>query len=150
DHSFIPEDYEGKIVFDHYGKKVPAGAHGSVNLGKYTSSTAVFINAATGLFREIADERLIVRRICIAANHVIREEAVPDTSEIQYSFFEDTEAERRKRQAEEEKREKEKNIQKAMVLIKSRYGKNAILKGMNFEEGGTAIERNGQVGGHRA
>lgn len=150
DHSFIPEDYEGKIVYDHYGKKVPAGVHGSVNLGKYTSSAAVFINAATGLFREIADERLLVRRICIAANHVIREEAVPDTSEIQYSFFEDTEAVRQKRQAEEKRLEREKNIQKAMVLIKSKYGKNAILKGMNFEEGGTAIERNGQVGGHRA
>ena len=150
DHSFIPEDYEGKIVYDHYGKKVPAGVHGSVNLGKYTSSTVTFINAAVRLFREIVDERLFVRRICIAANHVIYEDSVPDTSEIQYSFFEDTEAVMRKRQAEEEKRVREKNIQDALVSIRSRYGKNAILKGMNFEEGGTAIERNGQVGGHRA
>ncbi|MBP0960920.1 MAG: DNA methylase [Oscillospiraceae bacterium] len=150
DHSYIPKDYEGKIVLNHYGKKVPAGAHGSLNFGKYTSSAVIFINAAVRLFREIADERLLVRRICIAANHVIPESAVPDTSEIQYSFFDDAEAVRRKRQDEEEKLAREKKIQQTLVSIKSRYGKNAILKGMNFEEGGTAIERNGQVGGHRA
>ena len=87
-----------------------------------------FINAAVRLFREIVDERLFVRRICIAANHVIYEDSVPDTSEIQYSFFEDTEAVMRKRQAEEEKRVREKNIQDALVSIRSRYGKMRYLK----------------------
>ena len=150
DHSFIPQDYEGKIVYDHYGKKVPASAHGSISLGKYTASTSLFLNAVSKLYRDIADSRLLVRRICLAANHVISEENIPDEPEIQYSFFEDSEALKKKCKAEEEKAEREKKIQKVIVSIKSRYGKNAILKGMNFEKGGTAIERNGQVGGHRA
>ncbi len=150
DHSLIPQDYEGKTVLNHYGKKVPESAHGTVNLGKYTASTVLFISAAAKLFHDIADRRLLVRRICIAANHVIPEDTVPDAPDIQLSFFEDNEAADIKRKAEEEKLAREKKIQQAIVQIKSKYGKNAVLKGMNFEKGGTAIERNGQVGGHRA
>lgn len=150
DHSFIPEDYEGKLEKNHYGKTVPKSAHGSVNIGRYTSSARLFINAALKLYKEITDCRLLVRRIYIVANHVIPECEMPEEPEVQYSFFDDTEKLEREREKEKQKLQRERNIQNALISIKAKYGKNAVLKGMNFEEGGTAIERNGQVGGHRA
>ena len=84
------------------------------------------------------------------ANHVIPECEMPEEPEVQYSFFDDTEKLEREREKEKQRLQRERNIQNALVSLKAKYGKNAVLKGMNFEEGGTAIERNGQVGGHRA
>ena len=150
DHSFIPEDYEGKTETNHYGKTVPKSAHGSVNIGRYTCSTRLFTDAALKLYKEITDCRLLVRRIYVVANHVIPECTMPEEPEVQYSFFDDNEKLEKEREKEKQKLQRERNIQNALVSIKAKYGKNAVLKGMNFEEGGTAIERNGQVGGHRA
>lgn len=150
DHSYIPEDYGDKLETNHYGKSVPKSAHGSMNIGTYTSSSRLFTNAALKLYKNITDRRLLVRRIYVVANHVIPEGEIPEEPDVQYSFFHDSEKIDREREGEKKRLQKERNIQNAILSIKAKYGKNAVLKGMNFEEGGTAIERNGQVGGHRA
>lgn len=150
DHSYIPEGYEGALEINHYGKITPRSVRGTSNLGKFTSSSSIFICKAIELYSSITDRRLLVRRIYVVAGHVIPEKDIPDEPEPQYSFFDDIEMLERKRQEEKRRLMREKNIQNAIVRIKEKYGKNAVLRGMNFEEGGTAIERNGQVGGHRA
>ena len=147
--------YKGPVTTDHYGRKVPKHAHGTVNLGRYTSSSRRITDAVMELYGEIVNRDLLVRRINITANHVVEEqEALQHASEgpgfEQLSLFDDYEAEERKRAAEEAELEKERRIQQAVLDIKKKYGKNAILKGMNLEEGATARERNNQIGGHKA
>ena len=138
--------YEGPVTTDRYGRKVPKHAHGTANLERRTASTRLLTDAATELFDRIVDKRLLVRRVYITATHVISErEAETDAPMEQLDLFSDPEAQRQ----EEEKLQKERRMQEAMLQIKRKYGKNAILKGMNFEEGATARERNRQVGGHR-
>ena len=139
--------YRGAVDIDHYGRAVPKSAHGSVNLGGFTSSTRRIMEAVTGLFDRIVDPALTVRRICSAANHISDESRVSrDTTPVQLDFFTDPEASERR--AREETRER--GRQRALIGIKNRYGKNAILRGMNFEKDATARDRNRQVGGHRA
>ena len=147
--------YKGPVTTDHYGRKVPKHAHGTVNLGRFTSSARLIMDAVMELYGEIVDRNLLVRRINITANHVVEEqEALQQASEgtgfEQLSLFDDYEAEEKRRAAEESELEKERRIQQAVLDIKKKYGKNAILKGMNLEEGATARERNSQIGGHRA
>ena len=144
------EDYDGEVQSDHYGRRVPKHAHGTINLDDYTSSTKIIIDAVTALFERIVDSRLYVRRMNVTACNVISEdEAAKKRENRQLSLFEDfdePENADKKKQA----LAKERGMQEAMLKIKSKYGKNAILKGMNLEEGGTAITRNGQIGGHKA
>lgn len=140
------QSYQGQVTTDYYGRKVPKHAHGSVNLGKSTSSTRLIMDKTVALYDRIVDHELLVRKIYITANHVISEQAAQEQSYEQLDLFADYNKLQEEQQAEEE----EKRLQKAMLSIKKRYGKNAILKGMNFEEGATTIERNGQVGGHKA
>ncbi len=147
--------YEGKVRADHYGRKVPQSAHGSVNLNGFTSSSRRIFEALDELFDRIADPALTIRRMYVVANHVITcEEAAGRRAEQsvnqQLSLFADPEADAAAEAQAEEKRAKERSMQQAMLDIKKRYGKNAVLRGMNYEEGATARERNGQVGGHRA
>lgn len=149
DHTGIPEDYEGELVRNHYGKVVPKPAHGSINLGRQTSSSNIILNAAMRLYDEIVDTSLLVRRLNVVANHVIPERLVEEEM-VQYSLFDDVEELERQREQERKTLQRERKLQDALLCIKDKYGKNAILKGMNFEEGATARERNGQVGGHRA
>lgn len=150
DHTGIPKNYNGITETDRYGKTIPKSAHGSINLGRQTASTAMFLQAVTELFDRIVDPQLMIRRMYVVANHVISEKDIREDEPIQYSFFDDIE-EMEKRQAEEkEALAKEKQLQKALLTIKDKYGKNAILKGMNFEDSATARERNGTVGGHKA
>ncbi len=145
----IVEKYKGETDFDFYGRPVPKNAHGTINLSGYTSSTREIMEAVTRLYESIVLPYLTIRRVYVVANHVIPErKAVKPTFE-QLDLFTDYAVLEEKRKKEAEDRAREKNIQKAMIEIKNRYGKNAMLKGMNFEEGGTTIERNGQVGGHR-
>ena len=147
----IPNDYKGEIVKDFYGRNCPKAAHGSKNLSRYTASSRMIMEAVTELFTEIVDKNLLVRRMSVTANHVIIERNVRKKEEFeQMDLFTDYELLERERKAEEESLEKEKNIQRALIDIKNKYGKNAILRGLNFREGATAIERNGQVGGHKA
>ena len=129
--------YNGELVSDWYGRAVPRPAHGSVNLGRYTSSTSHILESVMKLYDRITDKNLTVRRLNITANHVITEEKAQNQS--QPTLF-DVAADD----------EKERRIQESILKIKSRYGKNSILKGMNFEEGATAMERNSQIGGHKA
>ncbi len=142
--------YEGDISTDHYGRKIPKHAHGTVNLGGYTSSSKHIVEEVMALFDRIVQQKLTVRRLNITANHVIGEGQIPKTASAaeQLSLFDD-EASAQAEQAESAL-EKEKKMQKTMIEIKKKYGKNAILKGMNLEEGATAKERNRQIGGHRA
>lgn len=147
----VPRDYSGELTSDRYNRKVPKMAHGSVNLGRRTSSTKLIMEAVTKLYNEIVDRELMVRRMYVIANHVVdRNVAENEETFEQLNFFTDSEAESERKKQEEKCLEKEYEMQKAMLKIKKKYGKNAILKGMNFEEGATTIERNGQVGGHKA
>lgn len=145
------DSYEGPIAIDHYGRRVPPPAHGSINLGSMTSSTKTIMEAVVKLFDNIADKNLYVRRINVVANHVEDESSVKEENAVvQLDMFTDYEELERLQALERDRVSKEKNLQKAVIEIKKKYGKNAMLKGMNLEEGGTTIERNGQIGGHRA
>ena len=120
---------------------------GTINIDHYTSSTKVIIDKVIELYRRIINKDLLVRRINVTANNVINEEnAEKSKSFEQIDLFGNYQI--KEKQLESEKTEKQ--LQKAMINIKSRYGKNAIMKGMNLQEAGTTIERNAQVGGHRA
>ena len=120
---------------------------GTINLDHKTSSTKLITKAVMELYERIMDKRLLARRIYVVANNVIDEEtAEKEQLYEQIDFFSDY-----KKKEEEDKNEKiEKNLQKAMIDIKNKYGKNAILKGMNLQEAGTTIDRNSQIGGHRS
>ena len=143
--------YTGAVTTDFYGRKVPKHAHGTANIGRHTASTRLITDAVMELFQKICDKNLLVRRINISANHVLYEDSVPDSSvPEQFDLFTDMEELERRRQAEENSLLREKRRQQALVDINKRYGKNAILKGMNFEEGATARDRNSQIGGHKA
>lgn len=144
--------YRGVVETDRYGRKVPKQAHGSENLEDYTSSTRKITAAAMALFDRIVDKELLVRRMYIVANHVVAEAEAPKKNGgyVQPSLFVDQAAEEAKEKAEAEALKRERKLQKATLAIKKKYGKNAILKGMNLEEGATAKERNKQIGGHKA
>lgn len=147
----IRGQYHGAVTTDHYGREVPKHAHGTGNLGRYTSSTKRIMEAVTALFDSIVDKNLLIRRINVTANHVIEEAAISKEPEAeQLDLFTDYAEEEARRKAEETELERERTMQLAMLTIKKRYGKNAILKGMNFEEGATAKDRNSQIGGHKA
>ncbi len=145
------KNYHGEITVDHYGREVPKHAHGTANLGGFTSSTKKILDAVAELFDRIVDPDLLVRRLNVVANHVIAEgDWVEEPVAEQLDFFTDYAAEDAKREAERADLERERKRQQAMLTIKKKFGKNAILKGMNLEEGATAKDRNAQIGGHKA
>ena len=146
----IAKAYRGAVTTDRYGRKVPKHAHGTVNLPQKTSSTREIMEAVSGLYERIVDPKLLVRRITVVAAKVIDEADIPKQECIQMSLFEDYEAQEVKQQQDSEAKQKERNMQEALLKIKKKYGKNAVLRGMNFEEGATAKDRNRQIGGHRA
>ena len=142
-------EYKGEVVKDRYGRKIPKHAHGTANLSRYTASVSLATQAVTRLYDDIVDKRLLSRRINITANHVITEkEAVNKNSSYhQMDLFTDF-INKDDNEEESAKLEKEKKVLKAMVDIKKKYGKNAIVRGMNLKEGATAMDRNRQIGGH--
>ena len=144
--------YKGEIAADYYGRPVPKPAHGTRNLKSPTSSSKRMIDAVSDLFNQIVNPDLLVRRIYLTVNRVVSEmDAVSlPQSEAQLDLFTDYEAEEKKRSQEIATLKKERRVQEALLTIKRKYGKNAILKGLNFEEGATAQERNQQIGGHKA
>lgn len=144
--------YTGPVVKDHYGRMIPKHAHGTERLEAYTSSTKRIINVATTLFDKIVDANLLIRRINIVAGHVLPEDEAPNRSDDceQLDMFTDYAAVQAQRQKEEEELNRERKVQEALLTIKKRFGKNAILKGMNLQEGATAKDRNEQIGGHKA
>ena len=144
--------YHGPVVKDHYGRAIPKHAHGTANLDSYTSSTKKIMCAVSELFDRIVDKNLLVRRLNIVANHVLPEADAPKNNEgfEQLDIFTDYAALEAKEAEERAELEREKKMQQAMLTIKKKFGKNAILKGMNLEEGATAKDRNEQIGGHKA
>ena len=143
--SYISSRYAGEITEDRYGRQIPEHAHGTKNIDHYTSSTKIITEAVSELYEEIINKNLLVRRINITANKLIKETDVKSENFTQMNFFINQSEIDKSR----EKEQSEKKIQKAMLQIKDKYGKNAIIKGMNLEEGGTTIERNRQIGGHK-
>ena len=141
-------NYKGEYSIDQYGRKIPKHAHGTINLDSYTSSTNVIVRAVLELLNRIVDENLLVRRINMSANHVIAENEAKQDRYEQLNLFDMIEFDEKK--VDQEKLQKEKDIQKAVLDIKKKFGKNAILKGMSLQEGATAIDRNNQIGGHKA
>ncbi len=143
--------YRGPVTTDHYGRRVPKHAHGSVNLKRQTSSARLIMEAVTELFKKIVDPKLLIRRINVTANHVEREENIVQQEIFeQLDLFTDYEALQREREKEEMEFRRERKMQEAMLDIKKKYGKNAILRGMNLEKGAMTRERNRQIGGHKA
>lgn len=147
----LRRQYHGVVTTDHYGRQVPKHAHGTSNLDGYTSSAKAVTQAVLELYDRIVDPRLLIRRINLTVSHVVEEASVSgnDIPE-QLDLFVDYEALRAKEEQEKAELERERRIQTTVLSIKKKYGKNAILKGMNLEDGATAKERNRQIGGHKA
>ena len=142
--------YDGPVSTDFYGRQVPKHAHGTANLGQYTSSTQIISAAVTDLFDRIVHPDLLIRRLNLTTNHVVNEDLIEKEGPQQLDLFVDYEEVNRQRKEEEAERKKERRLQEAQISIKKRFGRNAILKGLNFDEGATAKERNQQIGGHKA
>lgn len=138
--------YTGPVTRDHYGRLLPKHAHGTVNLGCYTASTRLILDGVMELAQRILDNTLLVRRVNLCAANVIREQDIPSEEPFQQlDLFAPAEP-----KSQDAALEKEKRRQKAVLEIQEKYGKNAILKGMNFQEGATTRQRNHQIGGHKA
>lgn len=146
DRETVSPEYDGPMTLDAYGRTLPKPAHGSYKLKKHTSSTEILIEAALRIYDRIMDRRLCMKRVTLAFGNVIAENKVSDTEFVQLDLFTDY----GKQEEENEKRERERKMQEAMLKIQNRYGKNAILKGTNLEEGAKTISRNAQIGGHKA
>lgn len=146
------KEYAGEITIDHYGRSVPKQAHGSVNLGCRSSSTKLIMEAVMGLYERVVNEKLLIRRLNITANNVTPEQAISQDAgqPEQLDLFTDYAELEEKRKIEAAALEKEKRLQQAIIQVRRKFGKNAMLKGMDLEEDATAIQRNGQIGGHKA
>ena len=140
-------NYEGEIKEDFYGRKIPKSAHGTINLDHKTCSSKLLVNAAVELYERIINKNLLIRKIYVVANNVINEEqAKKDEKPFeQINLFTDY----KQKEKDKKKEEAEKRMQSAIINLKKKYGKNAVLKGIDLEEGATTIERNTQVGGHK-
>ena len=144
--------YHGAIVKDGYGREIPKHSHGTINLDGHTSSTKKIMCAVSELFDRITDKNLLIRRLNVTANHVIAESAAPKKNDgyEQLDLFTDYAARDAEREQEQQELEREQKMQQALLTIKKKFGKNAILRGMNYEDGATAKDRNEQIGGHKA
>lgn len=143
--------YKGPVTIDQYGRRVPKHAHGTANLERPTSSTREIMDCVMELFDRIVDPGLLVRRVTLTANRVVEEHSIPEKLVYeQLDLFTNYEEEHQRQEEKRAAREREKRMQQAVLSIKKKFGKNAILKGMNLEEGATTIDRNEQIGGHKA
>lgn len=143
--------YAGEIMTDRYGRLIPKHAHGTENMEKCTSSSREMMIAAERLYDRIVNPSLLIRRLNLTANHVSDEASAmqKDTYE-QLNLFTDYEEKEKQKKEEDAVLKREKKMQEAMLTIQKKYGKNAILKGIHYEEGATGKERNNQIGGHKA
>lgn len=143
----IRDRYQGRTKTDHYGRSVPKYAHGTKNLTAYSSSTRKIMGAAMDIYDSVVDPELLVRRVNIVAARVVSENSeVAQGPSEQLDLFTDYSA----KEEESRKLERERRIQRTLIGLKRKYGKNSVLKGMNFQEGATARDRNRQIGGHKA
>jgi DNA polymerase V len=134
--------YTGEVKIDRYGRKIPKHSHGSENLGRYTASSKAVTDAFISLFDSITNPGLYVRRIVVVANNTVYEAAASSSAE-QLDLF-------TMNSKEKYEENREKNIQRTILRLQNRYGKNAVIKGMNLLDGATTVERNAQIGGHKA
>ena len=148
----LAKQYKGPIKTDYYGRSVPKSAHGSINLDKPMSSSTRMINAVSQLYDQIVDKRLTVRRFNVAVTHLITVQEYQNRPKApqQLSLFTDYDALAKQEETDEAELEKERKMQEALISIRDKFGKNAIVKGMNMQEDATAMERNQQIGGHKA
>ncbi|CDA79328.1 putative uncharacterized protein [Clostridium sp. CAG:242] len=147
----LKKGYRGDVTIDRYGRPIPKHAHGTINLDAFSSSARKIVDAALTLYDRIMDSELTVRRLSLTANHVISETDIPSKQICeQLDLFTDYAAIEKQQQEEKEQLEQEKKIQKTMLSIQKKFGKNAILKGTNLKDGATAKDRNQKIGGHRA
>jgi DNA polymerase V len=146
----IRNQYRGEIVTDHYGRPVPRHAHGTINLRRPTSSSVQLNSAIKSLFDRIVNPALLIRRLTVTANRVVREELLRmHEMPVQLTLFQDEEGSA-EQAATGAAAQRERLVQEAMLSLKKRFGKNSVLKGLNFADGATAKERNQQIGGHKA
>lgn len=147
----IKKYYKGEITTDHYGRSIPKHAHGTANIGRFTSSARLITEAALELYDRIVDEKLLIRRINMAATHVIAEGDIPvKAATEQLDMFTDYQKQAQDEEREQQALSRERSAREAMLNIRKKYGKNAILKGTSLQEGATAMDRNRQIGGHKA
>ncbi|MDD6307986.1 MAG: DNA methylase [Clostridia bacterium] len=147
----ISRQYTGEIVKDPYGRMVPKHAHGTANVGRFTASTRLIMEAVMALYDRIVHPNLLVRRVHIRANHVINEAEIKANERVQQlNLFTDYATLCREEKQEKERLDKERAIQETTIRLRNRFGKNAVLKGTSLQEGATTIERNRQIGGHKA
>lgn len=143
--------YHGPVTTDYYGRQVPKHAHGTANLEKYTSSSSIIRKAVVELYEKLVNPDLLIRRLNLTTNHVIDESSSErQLQPQQLDLFTDYDALEKQKKEEKHTLDKERRMQETQIALKKRFGKNAILKGLNFEEGATARERNAQIGGHKA
>lgn len=148
----IAKGYTGPVHIDHYGRRVPKPAHGTVSLKKHSSSTKELLHETLALYDRIVSPTLMVRRITITMGKLIGENSAAKQNEdvVQFDLFSDTEKEAKESAAAEHAEQKEKSLQHAMIAIKNKFGKNAILKAANLKEEARAIDRNSEIGGYKA
>ena len=142
--------YAGPVVTDPYGRKIPKAAHGTGNMDGYTSSTHVIMSAVLDVYDRVVHKDLLIRRVNVTACNLVSETEIPEDKPEQLDMFTDYEALKQEKKARQLAEEKERRLQNVTLAIQDKFGKNAMLKGMNLMEGGTTIARNGQIGGHKA
>ena len=146
DRELADSDYNGEMVLDGYGRTVPKPVHGSRKLKGHTSSREKLLEVVLDIYNTMVNPALGIRRVTITFGNVLDENKADTGSFVQMDLFTDYD----KLEMDKERQRRERRIQEAVLEIQARYGKNAILKGTNLEEGATTVERNGQIGGHRA
>ena len=142
--------YNGPVVLDPYGRKIPKPAHGTGNIARYTSSTHAIMDAVLDVYDHVVHKDMLIRRVYITACDLIPETDIPEKQPEQLDMFTDYETMKQEEETRQLAEEKERRLQRVTLAIQDKFGKNAMLKGMNLLEGGTTIERNGQIGGHKA
>ncbi len=150
DTASVTAGFTGEVTEDWYGRKVPKQAHSSENIGRYSSSTKQIVDAMLRLYDRIVNPKLLVRRMYVVANHVIPADEIPEETPEQMSLFTNYAESEKQQELQQQELEKEQRLQQAMLNIKKRYGKNAILHGTSYQEGATGRDRNQQIGGHKA
>ena len=144
------KQYTGKVGFDPYGRLCPKHAHGTGNLDHWTSGTKAIMDVMMELFDRIIDPDLLIRRVNVVACNLLPEDQIPEEGSAQLDLFTDYDALEKEKAEQAAAEDRERRLQRATLLIQGKYGKNSLLKGMNFLEGATTRERNAQIGGHRA
>ena len=145
----LAAEYHGEITVDRYGRKIPKHAHGTFNLKEYSSSTRIITEAAMELYERVVDKKLLVRRMYVVANNTLERGEVPKKGAEQLDLFTDYEQEEARQAAENRELNRERSVQETVLSIQKKFGKNALVKGMNLEEGATGMERNNEIGGHK-